>query len=55
MPDFNLNANLIKKFTQTNKTIWQKPISSVEWLKLTENRRWANQRQTGLWIDLQVY
>ncbi|KAF7632953.1 CC2D2AN-C2 domain-containing protein [Meloidogyne graminicola] len=53
MPDFNLNANLIKKFTQTNKTIWQKPISSVEWLKLTENRRWANQRQTGLWIDLQ--
>uniref|UniRef100_A0A1I8AZW0 Retrotransposon protein, putative, unclassified n=1 Tax=Meloidogyne hapla TaxID=6305 RepID=A0A1I8AZW0_MELHA len=36
-----------------NKGPCCKPSKIVEWLKLSENRRWATQRPTGLWLDLQ--
>ncbi|KAL7079662.1 hypothetical protein ACQ4LE_001343 [Meloidogyne hapla] len=47
-------ASIIKNNLQNyNKTIWRNPVKDEEWLKLSENRRWATQRPTGLWLDLQ--
>ncbi|CAK5033488.1 unnamed protein product [Meloidogyne enterolobii] len=36
-----------------NKIIWRNSVKGEEWLKLGENRLWANKQPTGLWIDLQ--
>uniref|UniRef100_A0A915PCN8 Uncharacterized protein n=1 Tax=Meloidogyne floridensis TaxID=298350 RepID=A0A915PCN8_9BILA len=47
-----LKNNLFQQ-NLNNKIIWRNSVKSDEWLKLSENRLWANKQPTGLWIDLQ--